>query len=59
MGDINNLLNLLQPENIPIMTERDKQIIEQAKAHLEPLINAKTLRERILQAEEIGDKEAY
>jgi len=56
-------LNILplrpKPKNIPIMTERDKQIIEQAKAHLEPLTNAKTLRERILKAEEVNTKEAY
>jgi len=41
------------------MNDRDKQIIQQATAHLEPLINTTTLRDRILQVEQTGDKEKY
>ena len=58
IGEIDNLLKP-QPKNIPIMTERDKQIIQQAKVHLEPLVNHSDLRKRIEQAEELGTKEAY
>src|SRR5215216_81527 len=46
IGDIEKILTP-QPRILP-MNDRDKQIIEQASAHLEPLTNATTLRNRIL-----------
>jgi hypothetical protein len=44
---------------MPVITERDKLIIQQAVAHVEPLTNSNTLRNRILEAEQQGTKEAY
>jgi hypothetical protein len=58
IGDIDNLLKP-QPRNMPIATDRDKTIIQQASAHVEPLTNSKTLRGRILEAEKGGTKEDY
>ena len=51
----------LRPEkrNMPVITDRDKLIIQQAAAHVEPLTNSNTLRNRILEAEQQGTKEAY
>lgn len=46
-------------KSMPVITERDKLIIQQASGHLEHLTNAKVLRERILKAEQEGTKEAY
>ena len=48
-----------QPRNMLVATDRDKTIIQQAAAHVEPLINSNTLRKRILEAEQAGTKEAY
>jgi len=58
IGDIDNLLKP-QPRNMPLATDREKTIIQQASAHVEPLTNSKTLRSRILEAENKGTKDAY
>lgn len=51
----------LRPEkrNMPVITDRDKLIIQQAAAHVEPLTNSNTLKNRILEAEQQGTKDAY
>jgi hypothetical protein len=41
------------------MNERNIEIIKQAQAHLEPLVNTTTLRNRVLEAEKLGTKEDY
>ncbi len=42
-----------------LATDREKTIIQQAAAHVQRLTNSTTLRNRILEAEKVGTKDAY